>query len=152
MLRAELPTYRHKKLARQHGQHTTSRVTSGSGLILLLASLSIALGIGLSLMTQHWHWFARSGSLLVVLGIVLTSSQIIENNRRMKHRRYRHDSNFRHDYAEEYQHHTLERAGIVEEQLWLSGMHGLYLMIAGTLIWGLGDLTGELLNWLQLTI
>ena len=108
--------------------------------IFLLAVVICAASIWLSLQTQQWHWFARSGCVLVVLGILLTSNQIIENSKRLKQRRTTNHFRFNHDYAEEYRHHKLEYSSLLEENIWQNGLHGLYLLIIGTLIWGFGDL------------
>ena len=112
---------------------------------LLLSMTVIFIGIWLSLNTLDWNWFARSGSLVVIIGILLTSSQVIENSRKLKMRRTRHDYNFNRDFAEDIKKHTLERSRSLDEDIWENGVRGLYLLVLGTLIWGFGDLVGLLL-------
>ena len=109
---------------------------------LLLSALVLAAGIGLSIEQDDWTWFARSGSMVVVIGIFLTSSQIIENSRRLRIRRNHHEQNFHRDFAEDIKRGTLERSRSLDEDIWENGLRGFYLLIVGTLVWGFGDLAG----------
>ncbi len=113
---------------------------------LLLSAVVFASGIWLSLKLVDWSWFSRSGSLIVIIGILLTSSQIIENSRKLKTRRSHHDHNFKRDFAEDIKKHNLERSRHLDENIWENGLRGLYLLVAGTLIWGFGDLIGAFLS------
>ena len=119
-------------------------VTLSTGKALLLSLSVFICGILLSIQRDDWTWFARSGSIIVVIGIFLTSSQIIENSRRLKIRRYRHRQNFNRDYAEDIKRASLERSRSLDEDIWENGLRGLYLLVIGTLIWGFGDLAGYL--------
>ena len=119
-------------------------VTLSTGRALLLSLLVFIFGILLSIQREDWTWFARSGSIIVVIGIFLTSSQIIENSRRLKIRRCRHKLNFHRDYAEDLKRASLERSRSLDEDIWENGLRGLYLLVIGTLIWGFGDLAGYL--------
>ena len=74
---------------------------------LLLSATVLVSGVWLSIQYDDWSWFARSGSMIVVIGIFLTSSQIIENSRRLKIRRSHHEQNFNRDYAEDIKRDTL---------------------------------------------
>jgi len=112
---------------------------------LLLSIICIAGGVWLSLNTVDWSWLARSGSLVVIIGILLTSSQVIENSRKLKSRRTHREQNFNRDYADDIKRRTLERSRSLDEDIWQNGLRGLYLLVAGTLIWGFGDLVGVLL-------
>ena len=109
---------------------------------LLLSALVLVAGIGLSFEQDDWTWFARSGSMIVVIGIFLTSSQIIENSRRLRIRRNHHEQSFRRDFAEDIKRGTLERSRSLDEDIWENGLRGFYLLIVGTLVWGFGDLAG----------
>ncbi len=111
---------------------------------LLLSVTVFILGVWLSLDQNDWSWFARSGSMIVVIGIFLTSSQIIENSRRLKIRRSYHDHNFNRDFAEDIKRGTLERSRGLDEDIWENGLRGFYLLVIGTLVWGFGDLAGLL--------
>lgn len=110
-----------------------------------LSAAAITLSIAVSLQTGDWSWFARSGSLVVIIGIFLTSSQIIENSRYLRRRRTRQGGNFERDYAENLKQQSLSRARGLDEDVWENGLRGLYLLVIGTLIWGYGDLVGALL-------
>lgn len=119
-------------------------VTLSTGRALLLSLSVLIFSILLSIQRDDWTWFARSGSIIVVIGIFLTSSQIIENSRRLRIRRYRHKQNFHRDYAEDIKRGSLERSRSLDEDIWENGLRGLYLLVIGTLIWGFGDLAGYL--------
>lgn len=109
---------------------------------LFLSLIVSAFSIWLSLRLQDWTWFARSGSLIVIIGIFLTSTQIIENSRRLHTRKQHHENNFSRDYASDIKNNTLENSRHRDEDVWESGLKGLYLLIVGTIIWGYGDLLG----------
>jgi hypothetical protein len=113
---------------------------------LLLSLIMLGSGIVLSLHLFDWSWFSRSGCLVVVIGIFLTSSQIIENSRRLKSRRSYNDQNFHRDFADKHKQRALQRSRGLEEDIWENGLRGFYLLIVGTLVWGFGDLAGLLLS------
>jgi len=119
-------------------------VTLSTRKALLFSAAVLICGVWLSNNRDDWTWFARSGSMIVVIGIFLTSSQIIENSRRLKARRSRHSKNFHRDYAEDIKRGTLDRSRILDEDIWENGLRGFYLLVIGTLIWGFGDLVGYL--------
>lgn len=114
---------------------------------MLLSLAAVSAGIWLSLHHDNWHWFARSGAVLVVIGILLTSSQIIDSNRRHRQRRSAHAGRFQHDYAEGL---AQQPWPLLEEQdIWFSHLRGLYLLVSGTLIWGFGDLVAAVISLLS---
>jgi hypothetical protein len=112
----------------------------------MLSLIVTGSSITFSLRTGDWSWFARSGSLVVIIGIFLTSTQVIENSRRLRSRRTHHVKNFDRDYAEESRKETLSRSRILDENLWENGLRGFYLLVIGTLIWGYGDLVGHIVG------
>jgi hypothetical protein len=107
---------------------------------IVLSILVLLGGCIISYEFSDWSWFSRSGSLVVVIGIFLTSSQVIENNRRLKSRRHYREQNFTRDYAEDMKRQTLARSRSLDEDIWASGLRGLYLLVTGTVVWGFGDL------------
>ena len=119
---------------------------------LAYTSAIVALGWGVmsSMDSGDWGWFARSGSVVVVIGVLLTSSQIFEHNRKLRHRRSNFDHEIKHgrphrsdhDWAGDDGMKSLARSRSLEEDTWDIEAHGFYLLIAGTLIWGFGDLLG----------
>lgn len=113
---------------------------------LILSLIVSAISIWLSLRFQDWSWFARSGSIIVVIGLFLTSTQIIENSRRLNMRRRHHGHNFGRDFADDIKKRTLEDSRHHDEDVWESGLKGLYLLIIGTVIWGYGDLLAFFFN------
>ena len=117
---------------------THLQLTTRKALILSVAVSSLS--IWLSIHYQDWVWFSRSGSIIVIIGIVLTSSHIIENSGKLHARRRHHDNNFGRDFADETKQETLKYSRRHDEDIWESSLRGLYLLIAGTLIWGYGDL------------
>ena len=118
--------------------------TRWAALLSLIVSGS---SITFSLSTGDWNWFARSGSLVVIIGIFLTSTQVIENSSRLRSRRTHHLKNFDRDYAEESRKESLSRFRILDEDLWENGLRGFYLLVIGTLIWGYGDLIGHIVSF-----
>ena len=100
------------------------------------AFITLMIGAVISIELADWNWFARSGSLVVVYGILLTSQQIIEH---MQHlgRQQRRDMMVNRDWGSDARHHFLHDD---HEQRWLSEKNGLTMLIIGTLVWGFGDL------------
>ena len=102
-----------------------------------IAALTLLLGLVLSVRLNSWTWLSRSGSLVVINGILLTSHQIFEHMHRLRQSQIRSQSQFNRDWA------GGEKSAFVhdkKEQVWLSEKYGLYMLIFGTLIWGFGDL------------
>lgn len=102
----------------------------------LTSLLFLLAGVALSITLKDWNWFARSGSLVVIAGILLTSWQLIDNARRLNV----HFSDSAHDWAETAESRKRVRKQIKDEASWHNERYGLYLLIAGTLVWGFGDL------------
>lgn len=103
-----------------------------------IALLTLGAGIALSIRFSDWQWFSRSGSLVVINGIILTSHQIFEHMHALGRQRQGETPCSR-DWAH------AERRTLVHddhEVRWMSEKCGLYLLILGTLVWGFGDLAG----------
>lgn len=98
----------------------------------------------MSLLENNWQWLSRSGSLVVVIGIMLTSTQILDELHLMRQRRMHsdrnHDSWSSHDWVAEAESHKKLRHG---EEEFSGRSQGLYLLVLGTLIWGFGDIIGR---------
>ena len=110
--------------------------------VYLVSVFIILCSLYISYVLKDWQWFSRAGSLIVVLGIYLTSSQIIENSRRLR-QRYRgahKEGNFQRDWANGKQEQIIRHARDHDEETWVMGKCGFNLLIIGTLIWGFGDL------------
>ncbi len=123
-----------------------------SGLIrrYLLTSLIFLVGISASLATGDWNWFARSGSAVVALGVLLTSHQILEQYHRLRvsqelndHRPTNGHARER-DWAGENSMRELIRTRRHEEDRWAEEFFGMRILVVGTLVWGFGDLIGVL--------
>ncbi len=106
-----------------------------------VATCTLGLGIILSVRQGDWSWFSRSGSLVVINGIILTSRQILDHIQHLKQRQIRRESQFERDWAKEGKHHLIRED---HEHLWKSEKYGLYMLISGTFIWGFGDLLNGL--------
>ncbi len=101
------------------------------------------LGFGFvgSVMSSDWQWFSRSGSIVVVIGILLTSQQLLENMSRLRNRRdTKQVKPAMHDWAKGDPRYDITRNH--EEETWAAESSGFFLLIIGTLVWGLGDLLG----------
>jgi hypothetical protein len=107
--------------------YTTAFIILGSGCV---ASIS----------QGDWTWFSRCGSLVVVIGIILTSSQILEHIRMLKIRQLNSHGEFTRDWAKAERQQTLNDSRFHEEITWTNERSGLLMLITGTLIWGFGDL------------
>ena len=121
---------------------TRKNIKKQTYIIYLVSVFILFFSLWLSLAVNYWQWFSRSGSLIVVLGIYLTSSQIIENSRRLR-QRYRSAAkagNFQRDWANGKHEQILSHSRSHEEETWVMGKCGFNLLIVGTLIWGFGDL------------
>jgi len=108
-------------------------------------------GILASAEASDWSWFARSGAAVVAIGIFLTSREILEHNRRARERRSRwearlHGARCGQDWADEDSIRRLAQSRHREEDLWETKFHGLHVLVAGTLVWGFGDLIGPLVG------
>lgn len=106
----------------------------------------VVAGAVVSFSRHDWQWFSRAGALVVVIGIVLTSSQIIEDNRRLRRKRQRLDRSgnvVNRDWAADDV--RLAHSRRHDEHLFENERSGLYMLVAGTLIWGFGDLLGLLI-------
>jgi hypothetical protein len=120
-----------------------------------MTACSLGAGFAASLASGDWSWFSRSGAAVVAVGIVLTSHQILEHNRRLLESQRResarrsaavHHGGCAHDWADENSIRRLIRARSQEEDLWRSEFSGFHMLVGGTLIWGFGDLLGRLLS------
>ncbi|MGM0593968.1 MAG: hypothetical protein ACQETD_05460 [Pseudomonadota bacterium] len=105
-----------------------------------IALLTLAAGIGLSIYLSDWQWFARTGSLVVINGIFLTSKQIIEHMQQLGRYQSRGSTPCDRDWASSDRHEFVHDS---HELRWLSEKCGLYLLFLGTLVWGFGDLLGR---------
>ncbi len=101
-----------------------------------VALLTLAAGAGLSLHLSDWGWLSRSGSLVVINGIILTSHQIIEHIHQLG-RWQAGDSPCSRDWARADRRHFVHADHQVR---WVSEKHGLFMLVFGTLVWGFGDL------------
>ena len=124
-----------------------------------LAVVTIIAGTLAGLATDNWAWLSRSGSVIVIIGILLTSTQILENNRRLRHRRALWETQLRReiglagglngpstrDWAHESNLRGLARSRNQQEDTWENERYGLYMLVAGTLVWGFGDVLGPLM-------
>lgn len=114
-----------------------------------LTACSLGAGFAASLASGDWSWFSRSGAAVVAVGIVLTSHQILDHNRRLIDHQRRESANIHHgvptqDWAGENSIRRLIRARSEQEDLWRSEFSGFHMLVGGTLIWGFGDLLGLL--------
>lgn len=114
------------------------------GIAYLTALLTLAGGGLLSLGVDDWYWLARAGSAVVVIGIVLTSRQIMDQLRRLRARRSHYEGDSRHDWAEDTVRFTIGRRRI-DQYRWRDEGSGILLLILGTVVWGFGDLVGLLI-------
>ncbi len=106
------------------------------------ASIILSIGCMISIHLNDWSWLSRCGSLVVVIGIILTSSQILEHIRLLRVRELNLASELNRDWASEERKQALLESRFNEETTWTNERSGFLMLIAGTLIWGFGDLVG----------
>jgi hypothetical protein len=109
-----------------------------------IAAVIMLAGCLISIQADDWSWFSRCGSLVVVIGIILTSSQILDHIRLLKMRELNLSGDFNRDWASEERRQALLQSRFNQETTWTNERSGLLMLIAGTLIWGFGDLVGGL--------
>jgi hypothetical protein len=80
----------------------------------------------------------------VVIGIILTSSQILDHIRLLKLRELNLSGDFNRDWASEERKQALLESRFNEEATWTNERSGFLMLIVGTLIWGFGDLIERL--------
>lgn len=105
--------------------------------IVGLSMLAGALGIIGAYQTGEWHWFARSGSAIVALGVLLTGNEFLLYDRRLQER-----SAARGEKPKVPEDHPIRGwLGYVDAfTVWMGEMFGFWLIFIGTIIWGFGDL------------
>lgn len=101
----------------------------------LLAGALVSVELG------DWGWFSRSGALVVIIGIILTSHQIIQHMQTLGQYQRTGHSQFQKDWAHEGKHDFIHDD---HENRWKSEKYGLYMLILGTLVWGFGDLINRI--------
>ena len=109
-----------------------------------IASIILLAGSMISIQLNDWSWFSRCGSLVVVIGIILTSSQILDHIQLLKLRELNLSGDLNRDWASEERKQSLLESRFSEETTWSNERSGFLMLIAGTLIWGFGDLVGIL--------
>ena len=105
------------------------------------ALATLAAGVVLSIDQNDWSWFSRSGSLIVVYGIILTSHHIFVHMHNLSHLQHHRTSQIQRDWAKESKYEFIHDN---VEQSWMNEKSGLLMLVLGTLIWGFGDLVGML--------
>jgi len=105
------------------------------------ALVTLAAGVILSIDLSDWSWFSRSGSLIVVYGIILTSHHIFVHMHNLNHIQHQHRraSQIQRDWAKESKYEFIHDD---VEHTWMNEKSGLLMLVLGTLIWGFGDLIG----------
>jgi hypothetical protein len=87
--------------------------------------------------TGDWHWFARSGSLVTVGGLIMSSRAVLRKS-------IFDDTFIELGLTDEHQIEERERRNR-DRDLAFSKI-GLAYVFFGTIIWGYGDLLGELVR------
>jgi hypothetical protein len=112
----------------------------GSSILVLIV------GILISLITSNWLWFSRSGSILVVIGVLMTAYDIESSLKNTKFLEFiLKEMEARKKYV------TNDEKEFVTEHLEsrITSVFGgffkfleIKILIIGTLVWGFGDLVG----------
>ena len=113
--------------------------------LFLAAALVILLfGVTTSRASGDWTWLARSGSLLVVLGIVFAYFNIDGFFERSLHRALVHNAHFQpgesHGLLTNLRVHLAHDVSEIPNTI---KAIEVAVIVLGTLLWGFGDLLGE---------
>ena len=108
---------------------TSAKARAADGVALA----ALAGGIAFSVAMDDWGWFARSGSAVVAIGILLTSSQIREHMKRLRSLRGQLMAQSQRDWASDEDKRALLRAAGVQESIWEGEGHGLFARLLGDL-------------------
>lgn len=128
---------------------TGGRIIGQTLMAYAISFLLLLLGAWLGYLTGDWQWVSRAGSVIVVLGLILTSQQIFQHLDYLRHQQMAGHSEAsqrsNHDWARDVEKRGLLDRRYSNEVIWHKEAHGFYLLTLGTLIWGFGDLLGRYL-------
>ncbi len=120
----------------KHDMHRLDRIVkileSKSVIILFAACMAVA-GIALSVVHSEWLWFSRFGSLITVAGLLLISSPSFLASDTPAVSLVKIDDSY-------------EREAINRKQRKVGSetFTGIIISIMGTVVWGFGDLIGQI--------
>ncbi|MEQ5835996.1 hypothetical protein [Marinobacter sp. NFXS9] len=124
----------------RHDIHVLDRFIKPFGsilFVLFLAFASLVLGAFLSIHNSDWTWFSRFGSVITVSGLLLVSSPVFDQGVYRAH-------------AKAFAFGSKDEHGdskVTDEESRQTGnkvLVGIVVSIAGTLVWGFGDLLGRI--------
>lgn len=107
-----------------------------NAVIVFAISMSL-LGVALSIVNSNWFWFSRFGSLITVAGLLLISSPLFTRGIYLSN-------------ASAFGFAELDGDGNVmvtsdsDRKMGRKIFSGVVITIIGTVIWGFGDLVGQL--------
>ena len=123
--------------AAETASYSLRRVVRG---FVALGVLAAALSLWLSIATGDWTWFSRSGAILTALGLVMASRKILIARAdlvALLSDMERTDGAERTARLESFKRLQRDLDRQVMEKA------GFGLLIAGTIVWGFGDLLGR---------
>ena len=115
-----------------------NKILSNIYLFPFLAICAVCLSLVASYTTRNWDWFARSGSIVTMVGIILSVRPILRMGvaKYIEEQKTQDNGSILGDTPKE----------IVEDRQLKLDVLGLYIgnfmTVVGTLIWGYGDLLG----------
>jgi NADH:ubiquinone oxidoreductase subunit K len=118
---------------------------------IIVSVIVIVLGVILSFISKDWTWFSRSGSLLVVIGIIVAANDINKSLAVLEDSKFSEQileriKEIRPDVEEnEINNRKEEILGLLKELMTQFYRRiELAILITGTIVWGFGDLIGTL--------
>lgn len=116
-----------------------NKIFSNIYLFLFIGTCAASLSFLYSYITQNWGWFSRSGSIVTMVGIILTGRPVF----RMGVKKYIESQNII-DCGSILENTDEEKEENKQLKLDVLGLYiGSFTTIFGTLIWGYGDLFSE---------
>ncbi len=116
-------------------EHRVGNLCTHSGFLLTMAIGVVAIGIAASLVAGEWHWFSRSGAIVVLIGVLMSARKCV----RVGFEGLLQDATAI-DCNPALQASGQKNAEKEHNQDISAAQRGIWVAVAGTLIWGFGDL------------
>lgn len=116
-----------------------NKLLSNVWLLVGVAALVVVISVLESYITGKWHWFGRSGAIITMAGVILNMRPLVRMGLAewLRSQQVIDGGHFEHT-AEEIEEERQETLDAFAAKI------GLYMVVAGTVVWAYGDLIGGL--------
>lgn len=116
-------------------EHRVGNLCAHSGFLLTMAIGVAVIGIAASLVAGEWHWFARSGAVVVLIGVLMSARKCVRVGfEGLLQDPTAVDCN---PSLQASEHKNTEKE---HNQDIGAAQRGIWVAVVGTIIWGFGDL------------